>query len=188
MATLTASGITFGDSTQLNSKTGIFPTNTNWVFYQASAPTGWTKQITHDNKALRVVSGNGGGSAGTNSFTTTMTNFVLSGPFTSSDSTGGTGLDLTQISSHDHLSNGVQFNAVPSLFNPNGSFVGWNGGDVTRAVGWTRATNPATGPGGGTGPIGDAHFHPFSGTATLPSTPVSIDVQYVDVIVCSFNG
>ena len=49
---------------------GEFPTNTVLLFYQASAPTGWTQVTTHDNKALRVVSGTGGGSGGSTNFTT----------------------------------------------------------------------------------------------------------------------
>jgi hypothetical protein len=50
--------------------TTFFATGTTLLFYQASAPTGWTKVTTHDNKALRVVSGTGGGSGGTTNFTT----------------------------------------------------------------------------------------------------------------------
>lgn len=42
-----------------------FPSGTKMVFFQASAPTGWTQDTTHNNKALRVVSGSGGGSGGT---------------------------------------------------------------------------------------------------------------------------
>lgn len=40
------------------------PAGTDMVFYQAAAPTGWTKGTTQNDKALRVVSGNGGGSGG----------------------------------------------------------------------------------------------------------------------------
>ena len=50
--------------------TTFFATGTTLLFYQAAAPTGWTKVTTHDNKALRVVSGTGGGSGGTTDFTT----------------------------------------------------------------------------------------------------------------------
>lgn len=34
-----------------------FPAGTMMLFQQTSAPTGWTKQTTHNDKALRVVSG-----------------------------------------------------------------------------------------------------------------------------------
>lgn len=43
------------------------------VFYQTAAPTGWTKGTSHDNKALRLVSGTAS-SGGTNTFTGTFTN------------------------------------------------------------------------------------------------------------------
>jgi len=45
------------------------PTGTTMTFVQTAAPTGWTKSTTHDNKALRVVSGSAG-SGGTTNFTT----------------------------------------------------------------------------------------------------------------------
>ena len=59
MSILQTSGIQFGDNTILNSKYGIIPQNSQAVFYQASAPSGWSQVTTHNNKALRVVSGTG---------------------------------------------------------------------------------------------------------------------------------
>jgi hypothetical protein len=41
------------------------PSGTVMVFYQAAAPTGWTKSTSNNDKALRVVSGSGGGTGGT---------------------------------------------------------------------------------------------------------------------------
>ena len=48
-----------------------FPTGTLMLFAQTSAPTGWTKSTTHNNKALRVVSGTAG-SGGSNAFSNTL--------------------------------------------------------------------------------------------------------------------
>jgi hypothetical protein len=50
--TLTSTGAITG-------ATGLlpFPTGTLMLFQQTAAPTGWTKQTTHNDKALRVVSG-----------------------------------------------------------------------------------------------------------------------------------
>ena len=48
-----------------------FPSDTIMLFRQTNAPTGWTKESTHNNKALRVVTGsisNGGGTAFTTVF------------------------------------------------------------------------------------------------------------------------
>lgn len=46
----------------------LIPAGTVMVFYQAAAPTGWTKVVTQDDKALRVVSGSGGVAGGTVAF------------------------------------------------------------------------------------------------------------------------
>lgn len=45
---------------------------TKLVFYQASAPTGWTKDTSQNDKALRVVSGTGGGSGGSRAMSSTV--------------------------------------------------------------------------------------------------------------------
>lgn len=192
MATLTSNGIRFASTPvvdELNSKRGIFATGTAWVFCQASAPTGWTKNtsLTVNDKALRVVSGSGGGSGGTAGFSVIMNGFnVGGGSLTSSNATGGTQLSEPQIVSHTHPDSGVGLNAVPAIFNPDGAFIGWNGGDVARSSGWTR-TSPGFGN-AGTFPVGDSHTHPFSGSAPVPVQSVSMNPTYVDVIVCTFDG
>ena len=59
------------------------------LFVQSSAPTGWTKSTTHDNKALRVVSGSassGGSSAFTSAFASRS--ISVSGSGSSSGTTG----------------------------------------------------------------------------------------------------
>ncbi len=48
---------------------GIIEAGSLMLFQQTAAPTGWTKGVTHDDKALRVVTG-AAGSAGTSPFTT----------------------------------------------------------------------------------------------------------------------
>jgi hypothetical protein len=47
----------------------LIPVGSNMIFYQANAPLGWTKLTTDNNKTIRVVNGSGGGSGGTNTFT-----------------------------------------------------------------------------------------------------------------------
>lgn len=42
----------------------LIPAGSVMVFYQAAAPVGWTKVVTQNDKALRVVSGGTGGTAG----------------------------------------------------------------------------------------------------------------------------
>lgn len=192
MATLTSSGIRFASIPvidELNSKRGIFPTGTAWVFYQSDAPTGWTKNtsLTINDKALRVVSGTGGVYGGTLGFSVVMNGFnVGGGSLTTVDPTGGTGLTETQISSHDHPTQATGLSAVPAIFNPDGSFIGWNGGDVARSTGWTQ-TSPASGA-EPTSPVGDTHSHPVSASGPVPIQSVSMNPTYVDVIVCTFDG
>ena len=50
------------------------PSGSIMLFYQGSAPSGWTKITSQNNKAIRVVSGTGGGGGGNNSFTATFAN------------------------------------------------------------------------------------------------------------------
>jgi hypothetical protein len=185
-AKLTVNGITFSDTTQLNSKRGIFSQSTAWIFYQSTAPSGWTKVVTQDDKMLRVVSGSGGVSAGTRSFVSMMTSsyFNYSGSIGVATPTGDTGLLATQIPAHTHTmpTGNYSFNAVPEIFNPDGSFNSWNGGDVTRAGGWSR-NFPATGSTGSS----TGHAHPVAATAPI-NVPISLAVQYIDVIICTFDG
>lgn len=47
----------------------LIPSGTVMVFFQSAAPTGWTQNTSHNDKALRVVSGTGGGNGGSTAFT-----------------------------------------------------------------------------------------------------------------------
>lgn len=42
----------------------VIPAGTVMIFYQAAAPVGWAQVVTQNDKALRVVSGGSGGTAG----------------------------------------------------------------------------------------------------------------------------
>ena len=184
-AILTSTGIQFNDSTVLNSKYGIVPQTTVSIFFQGSAPTGWTKSTTHNDKALRVVSGTGGGSDGSISFTSAFPSAAkpISAPISASNGVNSYAVTIPEIASHDHGNGGsIELFGVPALFNPDGEFTGWNGGDVVRGGGWSR-NSPASGPDGSNA----VHAHPFSGTGTF-STSMNLAVQYVDTIICTFNG
>ena len=91
-AILTSTGIQFSNNTVLNSRRDIYPLGTAWIVYQTSAPTGWTKVTTHNDKALRVVGpGNGGGSGGAISFTSAFPNSTkpISAPVSGSNGVNG---------------------------------------------------------------------------------------------------
>lgn len=71
---------------------GTIPSGTVMLFWQTAAPTGWTKIVTQNDKALRVVSGSGGVSGGTNAFSTVMAQTVV----------GSSTLSTAQLASHAH--------------------------------------------------------------------------------------
>jgi hypothetical protein len=75
---LTSNGTTWASSTP------VFPSGTVLLFYQAAAPTGWTQVTTQNNKALRVVSGTGGGTGGSVAFTTAFTSQGVAGTVSTS--------------------------------------------------------------------------------------------------------
>lgn len=53
-----------------NTLSNNFASGTSMIFFQASAPTGWTQDTDNTDAALRVVSGSGGGTGGSQGFVT----------------------------------------------------------------------------------------------------------------------
>lgn len=64
-----------------------FPSGTSMLFAQTAAPTGWTKSTTHNDKALRVVSGTAS-SGGSVAFSTAFASQSVSGTVGSTTATG----------------------------------------------------------------------------------------------------
>jgi hypothetical protein len=145
-----------------------FASGTAMLFAQTTAPTGWTKSTTHNNKALRVVTGTAG-SGGTVDFTTAFASRAVGGTLSNTTATGTVGnhtLATDAIPSHAH-SGGVVASGSASGNNPN--------------LGHARQNTGATGGGG-------AHNHGFTGTAhthTFTGTAIDLRVQYVDVIIAT---
>jgi hypothetical protein len=139
-----------------------FPSGTAVLFAQTAAPTGFTKSLTHDNKALRVVTGSAS-SGGTSAFTAVFTNQTPT-ITTSGLSAGATTLTTAQIPSHSHVLTDEA--------------CGGPAGGKTQVGGGCGAT-ANTGLTGG----GGSHTHTLSGTAT--SSVITLDVQYVDVIIAT---
>lgn len=187
-------------------KVDSFPSGTKLLFQQTSAPTGWTKDVSNNDKALRIVSG-AAGTGGTTAFSavfasrtpagtvgnTTSTGTVASA--TSTGTVGGTALDVSQIPSHQHyIANGI--NGTGGL--NSGNYVNYQANygtnnDYTMAgnvSGADRGLTSATG-GGATHTHSltmnahshsltmNAHNHSFTGTA------MDFAVQYVDAIIAS---
>jgi len=191
MARLTSTGILFDiadTANSINSFYWLYPAGTVKVFYQSAAPTGWTKIATQNNKALRVVSGTGGGSGGTTNFTTVLSSAagnlsvnvnntfpvqVVSGL---GQNVGDTTLSLSQLPDHVHfgLTGSPGGSGATPFSNTGGRLV----------FGSTATGQMIENTGGG------SHTHPFSGSATMNETRtfgLDLSVQYIDTIICSLN-
>jgi hypothetical protein len=145
-----------------------FPAGTLMLFQQTAAPTGWTKETTHNNKALRVVSGTAG-SGGTTAFTSVFTNQTVSTSI--SGTSGATTLSTSQIPSHAHT--------WGPLINATGG--GPNVG-LSNSASYNSPFDGVTGASGG----GGSHTHSVSGSGT--SSAVTLNVAYVDLIIASKNS
>ena len=160
-----------------------FPSGTVVVFGQTSAPTGWTKGATHNDKALRVVTGTVG-SGGATAFTTV---------FGAGKATGSTAADLA---AHTHT--GPSHTHTGTTGNENATHT-HNLDNIVASVYQAGATGAYQNAGGAltTGTQSANHQHAFTtdagGTGTTGSTgaggghthTVSLDLQYADVIFAS---
>ena len=159
-ANLTGASAAPTDSTVQNLASAIFaygfPTGTKMLFVQTSAPTGWTKDTTHDNKALRIVSGTAG-TGGTVDFTAAFASQAVAG------TVGDTTLTLNQIPAHTHDVVFTQANDVSA-----GARL------IGAGTSGVNTTFTSTSKGGGA-----SHTHSFTGTA------IDLAVKYVDVIVAT---
>ena len=135
-------------------------TGTAMLFAQTSAPTGWTKSTTHNDKALRIVNGTAS-SGGSTAFSSVMTSRTPAG------TVGSTTLSTTQIPSHSHTFEVTQASNTPTT------------GANVRAV---NAANVGAGASVGTSSTagsGGSHNHSFTGTA------MDFAIQYVDAIIAT---
>jgi len=138
-----------------------FVSGTLMLFQQTSSPTGWTKQTTHNDKALRVVSGSAS-SGGSVAFTSAFASQAVSGTVGTS---GATTLSEEQIPSHTHTYTwfGSYYGLGPYVPNP-------------EAAGAPQGTQTAATGGGGS--------HTHSG-GSFTGTAINLAVQYVDLIIAS---
>ena len=166
--TLTNTGITFPDATtQTTAATSAFGSGTVMMFVQTAAPTGWTKSTTHDNKALRVVSGTAS-SGGSAAFTTAFGTPSVSGSVSLSGTVGSTTLTTAQLASHSHT-----FTKGEPGYNSLQPYTANAGAPVSGSQGTSSAGSNSS------------HTHSFSGSGSLSSATAAINVQYVDVIIAT---
>tara|TARA_Y100000361_G_scaffold59333_1_gene51946 strand:+ start:3976 stop:4662 length:687 start_codon:yes stop_codon:yes gene_type:complete len=145
----------------------LIPTGSVMLFYQASAPTGWTKSTTHNDKAIRVVSGSGGGTGGSVAFETAFASQTPAGSI--GGNTASHTLTISEIPSHSHghKQDGGVFAA---------------GSSPTSSL-HQSATSSSTGKIENTGG-GGGHTHGATGL-TFTGSAINLDVSYVDVIICT---
>ena len=169
---------------------GAFDSGTSMLFQQTNAPTGWTKQTTHNDKAVRIVTGSVG-TGGSVAFSTALgTGATVAGGSVSgspdasslsvsiSGNIANTTLSTSQIPSHTH--------SIPLIHTP-----GIPASQVSGRQG--NSTNPsATGSTGGDG--SHTHNHNLSGSMSgnigvgnlaVGASTASINVNYVDFIIAN---
>ena len=171
-----------------SSLTGVssIPSGTTALFFQGSAPSGWTQNTdaSINTTTLRVVTGTGGGTGGADNFSTvfsaskntasgdlTFDDVANSSADTSGMSLGSHTLTTPEIPSHTHI-NFIGGNNFASRNNP-----------ATRRNPDTTSTN--TGGGGG-------HSHSVSGgalagnaTCTTSLSVANMDIKFANVIACT---
>ena len=149
--------------------TSPFPSGTRMLFQQTAAPTGWTKDTSTNNAALRLVSGT----------VTTGGTMNFTGAFGASRSITGTvnnfTLGATHVPTHDHFiaGSGTGTTALSSTLYTNYTSNPGTNNDYTLAGSTNVANRGLTNTYGS----GGSHAHGFTGDA------LAMDVKYVDVIV-----
>lgn len=136
----TALSATSVTATSISGAWDSLPAGTKMLFVQSAAPTGWTKSLADNNKALRVVSGTAG-TGGSVAFTTAFSAQGVSG------STDAHVLTLAEIPSHAH-----------SYTAPSGAYLTNNTGAYAVVAAGAGSTTGAQGGGGG-------HSHTFTATS-----------------------
>ncbi len=173
-----------GDVTQLTSAGGLLsvPAGTKMLFQQTAAPTGWTKDTTHNNKALRVVSG-AASSGGATNFTTvfgtpkTTGSHVLVTAETPIHTHGLGTLAIVSAGGHVHTITGMKLDDA-------------SGGVTPEMLDDASLTPTVTSDSGGANTAG-AHVHTFSGALANTGSgsghdhTLSLDLQYVDLIIAT---
>lgn len=157
----------------------LTPTSSVSLFWQAASSVGWTKVTTQDDKAVRVVSGSGGGAGGSQALSTTISLAHNTHSMTSQ------GQNLHDIGAHTHaLDTGTTSGAASD----NGHKYCVNGDGFIEEVvlggavsknfinGQTTSTTP-----GNTNTDAN-HIH------TLGSPLSDVSLAYVNVIQCSKDG
>lgn len=152
---------------------GVIPSGTAMLFVQTAAPVGWTKSVTYNDRALRVVSGTAG-SGGAVAFSAALGDKVptgtVSGTVSGTVTVDNTTLTETQMPAHTH---NTQASTTVSYTDGTG---GW------------QTVYPASYASSSTGG-GAAHTHTSSLSASMSATfsgaTIALNPTYVDAIIAT---
>jgi len=142
-----------------------FVSGTKMLFNQTAAPTGWTKDFTHNDKALRITNGTVG-TGGSVAFETAFASQTPAGTITVD--VAGWAITQLQMPAHSHNMRQETFNISSSA-----------GAQMSRPISTSGSLHPTTQEGGG-----QPHYHEGS-TGTFTGTAMNLDVQYVDIIIAT---
>lgn len=161
--------LTGGQVTQARANVNALPSGTKMLFQQTSAPTFWTKDTTHDDKALRIVSGTVG-SGGSSNFSTVFAKTATDNTTLVQGNLPSATLSVSVTDpTHTHGHNANTNNSGLSVAGPGVAAPAPQGATINAAS--TGITASAALGGSGT-----AHTH-----------PIDIRVKYVDSIVATKN-
>ena len=143
-----------------------FPAGTAMLFQQTSAPTGWTKSTTHNDKTLRVVSGTAS-SGGSVAFSTLFARTATDGHSLSTAELSVHNHGVTDPG-HDHAVTGGIYGGTTSI----GTSAGAN--SVPYGVSLVDVSSATTGISINNAGSGNAHSH-----------NIDMRVNYVDIIIAT---
>jgi len=177
-------GELFDHETRITALEGVpppagVPAGTRMLFQQTTPPLGWTKDLTHNNKALRIVNA-GVSTGGANSFT------AVFGP---GKATNTTAITVAQMPAHDHGSVANHQHATAgdhthTIRVRTGSTGGTTG---VERQGQTAQQNSLINPlnaGDHQHAAAGGHTHTSNGSNSGHSHVIaSFDLQFVDIII-----
>lgn len=183
-------------------KDGTIPPGAVMLFQQTSAPTGWTKQTTHNDKALRVVSGIAS-SGGSRTFSSVFINTTVGETALTLDQipahTHSGSTNTTSAGSHSHTISGATSSAGAHshLYGKLGTAYGYT--RVSMGSGESYSDTPTSSAGahthtisGTTGSASASHNHTVTlnnaGGGKAHTHTLQMDVAYVDVIIAIKNA
>ena len=149
-----------------------FASGTKILFYQASAPTGWTIDASVNDVGVRIVSSNGGGVSGSTSFSSIFKSSAINTSSStinvSNITTGATKLSVSQLASHSHnINSGATISAGDFRFNTSCS-------TSRNSISTTSVGSNST------------HTHTVSLSAKgSHSHNITLNLKYINVLICA---